>query len=488
MKRTLNTTINCSKNEKNDEHYTQLADIQKEINAYLDNEHGEVTSATIVGNYETHEYDFIGNSIIASFNGATNTYTANNLNQYTSILRASAPPRETSYDLDGNMTRCGEWTYAYDSGNRLVSVSSNNAIVATFAYDARGRRVKKVAADGTHRYFYDGWLLAYEHVTRPDNTVGEIEYVWGKDLSGTRGGAAGIGGLLYLAVSSSSARQLYIPCYDNLGNVTRYLDENGNTVAQYTYDAFGNIVAQSGTMADAFAFRYSTKYFDSDCGLYYYGYRYYHPVLMRWLTEDPIGVEGGLNLYGFCGNNSLNLYDIDGRAVRIAQNGREITVTVNITIYYAHRLELNARTDLARIASRIKKQIEEKWNAQVWHYGCCTVKFKANVKYRNQVCKNGITDDNLIAISTDPKLRSEVYGVGGNTGYWNADNSPGTDWRFAHEAGHLMGLDDDYTDDPASGRSVPHRGHGGHMMGEFDGSVNQHEVEDLLRANNVRCN
>jgi hypothetical protein len=131
-------------------------------------------------------------------------------------------------------------------------------------------------------------------------------------------------------------------------------------------------------------------------------------------------------------------------------------------------------------------QIEEKWNSQTWQCGCRTVRFRANVKYRNQVGANGIEDDNLIAISTDPNLRSTVNGD--NRGNWNADNKPGTDWKFAHEAGHLMGLDDDYTDDPVSGRSVPHQGHGGHMMGEWGGSVNQHEVEDLLRANNVRCN
>ena len=236
------------------------------------------------------------------------------------------------------------------------------------------------------------------------------------------------------------------------------------------------------------AIRHNNVHPGEETGLYYYGYRFYSPQLMRWLNRDPIGVRGGLNLYGFCRNNSLNRYDIDGRAVRIAQNGREITVTVNITIYYAHRLELNARTNLARISRRIKKQIEEKWNAQDWHYGCCTVKFKANVKYRNQVGRNGLTDDNLIAISTDSNLRSTVNGVGGNTGYWNADNVPGSDWQYAHEAGHLMGLDDDYTDDPITGESIPNPGHENHMMGEHGGTVRQHEVEDLLRANNVRCN
>ena len=73
------------------------------------------------------------------------------------------------------------------------AVSSNNTLVAAFAYDTQGRRVKKVAADGTHRYFYDGQLFVYEHITRPDNTVSEIDYVWGNDISGTRDSACGIG-------------------------------------------------------------------------------------------------------------------------------------------------------------------------------------------------------------------------------------------------------------------------------------------------------
>ena len=209
---------------------------------------------------------------------------------------------------------------------------------------------------------------------------------------------------------------------------------------------------------------------------------------MRWLNRDPIGVRGGANLYGFCGNNPIGVYDADGCAVGISQANRVITVTLNITIYYANRIELNARTDLARIARRIKKQIEEKWNAQTWRYGCCTVRFVANVKHKNQVGSTGITDDNLIAITTDANHRNYVDGIGGNTGYWKADNVPGSDWEYAHEAGHLMGLNDDYTDDPISGDSVPHRGHEDHIMGKWGKPVNQHEVEDLLRANNVICN
>ena len=271
------------------------------------NERGEVVSSRGVTE-DGYAYDEIGNLLHSVANSTTNTYVSNVRNQYASILRDSASPRETSYDLDGNMTQCGEWSYAYDSGSRLVSASSNGLVVAAFAYDAQGRRVKKISADGTHRYFYDGWLLVYEHVTRSDGTTGEIEYAWGKDVSGTRGGAAGIGGLLYLKRDG----EIYVPHYDAFGNILGYCDARGNVVAQYAYDAFGNIVSQSGTMPDAFPFRHSTKYFDSDCGLYYYGYRYYGPQIMRWLTEDPIGVDGGINLYAFCENNSIQYVDCIG--------------------------------------------------------------------------------------------------------------------------------------------------------------------------------
>ena len=122
--------------------------------------------------------------------------------------------------------------------------------------------------------------------------------------------AGGVGGLLYLSIDDVP----YIPCLDNNGNVTRYLDANGNTVAQYTYDAFGKTISQSGQLANMFRFLFSTKYHDAETGLYYYGYRFYSPSLMRWLNRDPIEEDGGLNLYGFCGNNAICKYDRDGRA------------------------------------------------------------------------------------------------------------------------------------------------------------------------------
>ena len=138
--------------------------------------------------------------------------------------------------------------------------------------------------------------------------ISTTKYYWGKDLSGTLQGAGGVGGLLYETIDGV----IYIPCYDNNGNVTKYVDENGNIVASYTYDAFGVLIAKSGPLADVFRHRFSTKYYDAETGLYYYGYRFYHPALMRWLNRDPIEEDGGVNLYGFCGNNGINSVDYMG--------------------------------------------------------------------------------------------------------------------------------------------------------------------------------
>jgi len=81
---------------------------------------------------------------------------------------------------------------------------------------------------------------------------------------------------------------IHFPMFDANGNVTEYVATNGTVVARYAYDAFGDTVAQSGDMADAFTHRFSTQPFDAETGSYYYGYRHYGPEWGRWFSRDPI--------------------------------------------------------------------------------------------------------------------------------------------------------------------------------------------------------
>ena len=135
-------------------------------------------------------YDDIGNLLFSAFNTATNTYTANNLNQYTSVLCASAPLREISHDTDGNKLSDGVLSFTYDAANRLKTVSTNGVLVLTNFYDAKSRRIRKVTAAATTTFFYDGWNLIEERIVCTNGTTATIRYFWGKEMSELSGADA----------------------------------------------------------------------------------------------------------------------------------------------------------------------------------------------------------------------------------------------------------------------------------------------------------
>jgi RHS repeat-associated protein len=87
---------------------------------------------------------------------------------------------------------------------------------------------------------------------------------------------------------------------------------DGSPVAKYEYSPSGELLRAEGSYALTNPFRFSTKFTDDESGLVYYGARYYGPSLGRFITRDPIGELGGLNLYGFCGNDSINRFDYLG--------------------------------------------------------------------------------------------------------------------------------------------------------------------------------
>ena len=213
---------------------------------------------------------------------------------------------ELGYSPDGGLISFGEFDYVYDSASRLTEVWSNGARVVENQYDALDRRVIKRTPGATHTFVYDGWLLMVERVERSNGMLEQIDYWWGKDVSGTLDGAGGIGGLLYIRKNGCD---IYVPLYDGHGNVVQYVDKQGSIVASYAYDAFGNTIQKSGVKADELKMRFSTRYFDDEAGLYYFGHRFYSPRIARWLTRDPIEEDGGLNLYVFCGNNPIVLSD-----------------------------------------------------------------------------------------------------------------------------------------------------------------------------------
>jgi RHS repeat-associated protein len=138
-------------------------------------------------------------------------------------------------------------------------------------------------------------------------------HVWVADFSGTMHGAGGVGGLVATVIHNGPNAEVYFPVYDGNGNVMGYMRaSDGVMVAPYEYGPFGELLRATGSLAQTFNHLFSTKYFDWETGLSYYGHRYYSPTTGRWLSRDPIGEDGGDNVYAFVQNNPLNSYDIEG--------------------------------------------------------------------------------------------------------------------------------------------------------------------------------
>ena len=208
---------------------------------------------------------------------------------------------------DGNLLTYNGWTFTWNGENRLAT-ATNGTVTLSFSYDYMGRRIAKAIAGGaTFAYTYDGWNLLRERKT-VGGTSATKDFIWGLDLSQTLQGAGGVGGLLSVILPGETPLETFA-VYDANGNVTEYVNASGTTVAHYEYDPFGGISRQTGALADEFPHRFSTKYLDSETGLVYYGYRYYSPALGRWLSRDPIGEHGGINLYGMIQNSPVCNYD-----------------------------------------------------------------------------------------------------------------------------------------------------------------------------------
>jgi RHS repeat-associated protein len=246
--------------------------------------------------------------------GGTNTVTV--------TLPASS---SCTYDADGNLTSDGLRAFGYDAEDQLITVTVTNAWHARFVYDAFGRRRIRMEAvwlngawvtNQVVRYVYDRMLVVQE---RDGNNVPLATYTRGRDLSGGLQGAGGIGGLLArtengkLITGNASAAHAYYQA-DAGGNVTCLLDAQNAVVARYQYDPFGNLLGLAGPLAEANLYRFSSKEFHANSGLYYYGYRFYEPRFQKWLSRDPIGECGGVNLYRYAGNDPLQVIDPFGLA------------------------------------------------------------------------------------------------------------------------------------------------------------------------------
>ena len=108
---------------------------------------------------------------------------------------------------------------------------------------------------------------------------------------------------------TSSGITSYYYAQDHLGSVRDLVNASGTVLASYDYDPYGNPTRTTQGGSARADYRYAGLFHYTQSGLYLTHYRVYDPLTARWLSRDPIGEAGGVNLYGYVFQNPINFYD-----------------------------------------------------------------------------------------------------------------------------------------------------------------------------------
>jgi len=265
---------------------------------------------------EAYAYDAVGNRLTGNIgnqpSGDSYTYNANN-----ELIELQTPNSELatySYDANGNVIsktdQTGTTTYTYDVDNRLVQLVTPNSQLVTYNYDPFGKRLWK-EVNGVKTYFFhsdEGLIGEYNATGLEIKTYGYAPHsIWTTNT-------------LFQKIGTN----FYWYQNDHLGSPQKITDSSGAVVWSATYDAFGKAKIQVAAIENNL--RFPGQYYDPETGLHYNYFRYYNPQTGRYITPDPIGLEGGINLFVYVWNNPLNQIDPLGlealiKCVRCGQKG-----------------------------------------------------------------------------------------------------------------------------------------------------------------------
>lgn len=256
------------------------------------------------GNRE-HEYDRNGNRATDGATVPGNPTLATYVPDSNRI--ATLNGAAVTMDAAGQITNDGLNTYTWDAAGRLKTVSRGGQLRATYHYDHRHRRTRKVttaaAPQGAQsiRYQYDDRDRLMAETT--DTGVPLRSYVRADDR------------LIAIAehvpqVGGYQIRMLYLEL-DHLGTPRQARREGGTVVWRWESDGYGTTPADEdpdgdGQLAKVYL-RFPGQYYDEESGLHYNWHRYYVPRLGRYLSSDPIGIVGGINTYAYA-NNAPTMY------------------------------------------------------------------------------------------------------------------------------------------------------------------------------------
>jgi len=209
--------------------------------------------------------------------------------------------RSYGYDLAGNTTGDGARTFTYNDAGRMASATSAGVTTA-YLYNALGQRVRKSNTGSTTYFVYDeaGHLLGEYDASGA--RIQEIVWLGDIPVASIRTNAAGTGVSFF-----------YIHT-DHLNAPTKLTSKDTNAIVwRWDHDPFGNGTANQDPdgngQAVVFNLRFSGQYADSETGLLYNMERYYDPQSGRYVTSDPIGLDGGINTYAYVDSNPISYVD-----------------------------------------------------------------------------------------------------------------------------------------------------------------------------------
>lgn len=196
--------------------------------------------------------------------------------------------RKFTYDARGNLIQENRGkdgklvtTFEYNLNNQLIK-STKDGQTTTYTYDPLGRRISKTDAFGTTRYLWAGDQMVQEKRNNLKNT-----YVYEPES--------------FRPVAQISEGKIYHYHLDHLGTPRELTDDQGKIVWKVRYKTYGNVAVKEVEEVEN-NIRFQGQYFDEETGLHYNRFRYYNPNTGQFITQDPIGLLGGVNSYQYAPN------------------------------------------------------------------------------------------------------------------------------------------------------------------------------------------
>ena len=257
---------------------------------------GQVVSVLEDGQQvESYEYDVLANRTTADSPGL-------------------AGSQEATFGDDNRMTHQGAWEFTYDGNARLASMALADGSQETlFNYSAAGELRDVILPDGTEvSYLYDAYgrmavrlvdgeatdkYLYYDQM-RPAAILNADDSLRAYFVYSTR--------RVPIYMQEGDDRYYFIT--DDIGSVRMVVDQDGETVQQIDYDAFGTIVSLLDPEFDA-VFGFAGGLADTDTGLVRFRFREYAPKMGRWTAPDPIGPAQHFNPYVYVNNDPVGITD-----------------------------------------------------------------------------------------------------------------------------------------------------------------------------------